>query len=63
MARMCGRPYDIKVFFKLEATQSYNQVKLSEESKRYMNFLLPIGKFCYKLAPMGFMNSDSEWNI
>ena len=53
---------DSNVFFKLDATQSYHQVKLSNESKRYMNFILPIGKFIYKSAAMGFVNSGSEWN-
>ena len=53
---------DSKVFFKLGETQNYHQVKLSDESKRYMNFLLPISKFRYESAPMGFVNSGSEWN-
>ena len=46
---------DSRVFLKLDATQSYHQVKLSEDSKRYMNFILPFGKFCFRVASMGVL--------
>ena len=51
-----------KVFFKLDATSSYHQVKLSDNAKSYMNFLLPFGKFRYEVGAMGYINSGTEWN-
>ena len=49
-------------FFKLDAPSSYHQVKLSDNAKSYMNFLLPFGKFKYEVGAMGYINSGTEWN-
>ena len=51
-----------RVLAKLDATSAYLQCKLSEFSKRYFNFICPLKKFRYKVAPMGCINSGSEWN-
>ena len=53
---------DSKVFFKLDVTQSYHQVPLSNNSKGYMNFLLPWAKYRYEVGAMGYINSGSKWN-
>ena len=48
-------------FATLDACQGYHQVALSEESQLKTTFLLPWGRFCYRVAPMGLCSSSDEF--
>ena len=49
---------DSRFFAKLDAVQGYFQVPLDEESADLTTFLLPDGKYRYKVAPMGIKPSS-----
>ena len=50
-----------RVFAKLDALSGYFQIPLDEESKKLTTFILPMGRFRYKRAPMGLNASSDEW--
>ena len=50
-------------FFKLDLTSGYHQVELSQETRKYFNFILPQGRFRYCVAPMGFISSGDWFNL
>jgi len=50
-----------KVFAKFDAVHGYFQVPLDEASQKLTTFLLPEGKFCYTVAPMGLCSSGDEF--
>ena len=41
-------------FFKMDLTSGYHQVELSQEARKYLNFILPQGRFRYCVAPMHY---------
>jgi len=49
-----------KWFAKLDALQGYFQIPLDEESQKLTAFLLPQGRFFYRVAPMG-LNPSGDW--
>ena len=49
-----------KWFAKLDALHGYFQIPLDEESQLLTAFLLPQGRFYYKVAPMG-LNPSGDW--
>ena len=49
---------DSRFFAKLDAVQGYYQVPLDEKSADLTTFLLPDGKYRYKVAPMGIKPSS-----
>ena len=51
-----------KRFFKMDLTSGYHQVELSQEARKYFNFILPQGRFRYTSAPMGFVSSGDWFN-
>ena len=52
---------DSKYFAKLDAVQGYFQIPLAEESRDLTTFIVPRGKFRYKVAPMGLNSSNDEF--
>ena len=49
---------DSKWFAKIDAVHGYYQIALDEESSKLTTFLLPTGKFRYKVLPMGLCPSS-----
>jgi hypothetical protein len=49
-----------KWFAKLDALHGYFQIPLDKESQMLTAFLLPQGRFFYKVAPMG-LNPSGDW--
>ena len=52
---------DSEYFAKLDAVQGYFQIPLAEESRDLTTFIVPRGKFRYKVAPMGLNSSNDEF--
>lgn len=52
-----GRLGSAKVFSKLDATASFHQVKLSEESQELTTFITPMGRFCFQRLPFGICSA------
>jgi len=50
-----------KIYCKLDAINSYYQVRLDSPSQLLTCFLLPWGRFCYTVAPMGLAPSSDEF--
>ena len=50
-------------FFKMDLISGYHQVELSQEAGKYLNFILPQGRFTYCVAPMGFVSSGDWFNL
>ncbi|XP_070385024.1 uncharacterized protein [Dermacentor albipictus] len=46
-----------KVFTKLDATASYHQVKLSEDSQELTTFITPYGRYCFCRLPFGITSA------
>ena len=55
-------PNDSKWFMTLDALSGYFQILLSDEASRLTTFLIPQGRFRFKVAPMGLSASADEWN-
>ncbi len=51
---------DSKWFAKLDALHSNYQIRLAPESQKLTAFLLPQGRFYYRVAPMG-LNPSGDW--
>ncbi len=51
---------DSKWFAKLDALHGYYQIPLAPESQKLTAFLLPQGRFYYRVAPMG-LNPSGDW--
>ena len=51
---------DSKWLAKLHALHGYYQIPLAPESQKLTVFLLPQGRFCYRVAPMG-LNPSGDW--
>ena len=47
----------------MDLTSGYHQVELSQEARKYLNFILPQGRFRYCVAPMGFVSSGDWFNL
>lgn len=55
-----GRMANAKYFSKLDATSSFWQVQLAEESKLLTTFITPYGRFAFNRLPFG-LSSSSEY--
>ena len=54
-------PAGTRFFCTLDCVQGYHQIELSEESSRLTTFIMPSGKYRFKIAPMGLNASSDEW--
>ena len=54
---------DSKWFAKLDALHGYYQIPLALESQKLTAFLLPQGRFYYRVAPMGLNPSGDWWGL
>ena len=54
-------PSEAKVFAKLDAVQGYHQVELDEESRHLTTFLVPWGKYRYKIGQMGLKSTSDTF--
>ena len=50
-----------RFFCKMDATQGYHQIPLSEEAKKLTTFLIPSGKYRYCRGPMGLKSTNDCW--
>lgn len=50
-----------RFFCKMDATQGYHQIPLSECAMRLTTFLIPSGKYRYRRGPMGLKSTNDCW--
>lgn len=51
-----------QVFSKLDATSSFHQVKLAEESEELTTFITPFGRYCYRRLPFGITSAPEYFS-
>ena len=53
---------DWKYFLSMDLTSGYYQVPLEEGSKDLTTFIVPQGRFCFNVLPMGMKPSSDYFN-
>uniref|UniRef100_A0A147BJ81 RNA-directed DNA polymerase n=1 Tax=Ixodes ricinus TaxID=34613 RepID=A0A147BJ81_IXORI len=48
---------EARVFSKLDATSSFHQVKLAEDSQELTTFITPFGRYCFRRLPFGITSA------